>query len=100
MIPKDSSTGAINIVEGRTLKVTDSGVRLYGTRNDANGNQSEFTGFLSRKYMDLTRASMAARRKYHDYTISVLKVVPYSVTYEIPVSKIPEIAIAIVENNG
>ena len=97
---KDSSFAGATPKAVRTIKVTDTGVRLYGTRNDEQGRQSDFVGTLTRKYTNLIRASTAARRKYKDPTISVLRVEPYSVTYEVPVDRLSEIAVAITQNNG
>lgn len=78
---------------GRTIQVTDSGVKIYGSRV-VNGEPQDFTGFIARNYTDLARATGAARRKYNDATINVLKIERFKVTYTVPVNKISEISIA------
>lgn len=54
--------------------ITIGGAHVTGTRFDDEGNVLSFEGDLNRCYTNLKRATVAARRKYKDSTISVLKV--------------------------
>lgn len=56
--------------------VTLGGCVCKGTRFDSAGNVIDFEGVLGRNYTDLMRATVAARRKYNDQSISVLSVDP------------------------
>lgn len=59
------------------------GARVEGTRFSDDGTVSDFDGVISRPYKDLMRATQAARRKYHDLSISVFKVTPLGERYRI-----------------
>lgn len=74
----------------RTVKVTDSGIIIQGTRYDG---KLMFIGTLSRKYDDTEKATKAARRKYGDNTINITAIRPYSRTYTIPVVRLSRIAV-------
>lgn len=74
----------------RTVKVTDSGILIQGTKYDGGVC---FVGTLARKYDDTEKATKAARRKYGDNTINITAIRPYSRTYTIPVVRLSRIAV-------
>lgn len=74
----------------RTVKVTDSGILIQGTKYDGSVC---FVGTLARKYDDTEKATKAARRKYGDNTINITAIRPYSRTYTIPVVRLSRIAV-------
>lgn len=80
--------------EVRPLTVRDSGIRVIGTRNNDNGEVTQFVGYLHRNYTQLARATGAARRKYKDSTINVLNIEPYATTYNVDANRLSEISIA------
>lgn len=57
-------------------RFTVSGSVVRGFRVSPEGEVSDFSGYLSRKYASLARATAAARRKYHDSSISIVEIEP------------------------
>jgi len=76
----------------KEYKFKIGGCDVEGTCFDSEGNLSDFSGHLKRTYTDLSRASVAARRKYNDQTISVLSITPTRHTYVCDFDKLLEIS--------
>lgn len=68
--------------------VTVGGSHIVGTCFDDAGNVHDFEGDLGRHYTNLKRATAAARRKYADSSISVLRIENHRERYRITESAI------------
>ena len=73
-------------------KFTLGGSRVKGFRVDGDGSVIDFEGTLRNFYNDLTRASLAARRKYKDQTITITECAKDKHSYQVPMEKLMEIA--------
>lgn len=73
-------------------KFTLGGSHIKGFRVGPDGSVEDFDGTLRNFYKDLVRASIAARRKYKDQTITVTECKADKHRYQVDVDSLLEIA--------
>lgn len=73
-------------------RFTIGGSKVKGFRVLPDGTVEDFEGTLQRFYQNLNRASLAARRKYHDASITITDLTPDKKHYKVDLDKLMEIA--------
>lgn len=71
---------------------TIGGSTVYGFRVEPDGAVVDFKGSLRNFYSDLNRASMAARRKYADNSITITETVSEKKRYRVDMDDLLSIA--------
>lgn len=71
---------------------TLGGTRVSGFRVKRDGTVVDFEGTIRNRYSDLKRASAAARRKYGDSSITIIKAVPEKTRYRVDLNALLQIA--------
>lgn len=73
-------------------RFTVGGSKVTGFVVKADGSVEDFEGTLQRFYSNLNRASLAARRKYKDPSITITSCVPDKKHYEVDLDELMKIA--------
>ncbi len=71
---------------------TLGGSTVEGFRVEPDGTVVDFSGTLRNNYNDLKRASIAARRKYQDQTITITSVTSNKQRYRVDLDDLMQIA--------
>ena len=71
---------------------TLGGSTVEGFRVEPDGTVVDFSGTLRNNYNDLKRASIAARRKYQDQTITITSVTSNKQRYRVDLDDLLQIA--------
>ena len=71
---------------------TLGGSTVEGFRVEPDGTVVDFSGTLRNNYNDLNRASIAARRKYQDQTITITSVTSNKQRYRVDLDDLMQIA--------
>lgn len=71
---------------------TLGGSTVEGFRVESDGTVVDFSGTLRNNYNDLKRASIAARRKYQDQTITITTVTSNKQRYRVDLDDLMQIA--------
>lgn len=71
---------------------TLGGSTVEGFRVEVDGTVVDFSGTLRNNYNDLKRASIAARRKYQDQTITITSVTSNKQRYRVDLDDLMQIA--------
>lgn len=73
-------------------RFTIGGSKVQGFKVLEDGSVEDFEGTLRNFYNNLNRASVAARRKYQDPSITVVSCEPQKKRYEVDINELLQIA--------